>query len=238
MSSVVNLERLARVAQVLSGLSKPVVYVGGATIGLYVDAFAARHARLTDDVDGLVAVAGNAEFADLESELRALGLVHCEDEDAPICRWVLDGDILVDVMPTDERILGFSNRFYPAGFARAEKIALPDGAAVKVMRLEYLLATKVEAFKGRGKDDPFGSKDFEDIVAVLDGADCLAAVTTADAEVREYLARWFADYLLAWPRLTEAVSGNLPQPPSSARLAAAMRQIRGIAALAQCDGEP
>ena len=232
MSGAANVERLGRVARVLSGLSKPVVYVGGATIGLYVDALAASGARLTDDVDGLVAVAGYAEFAQLEEELRGLGLVQCLDEGAPICRWVLD-DILVDIMPTDERILGFSNRFYPAGFASATEIRLPGGQAVKVMRLEYLLATKIEAFKGRGANDVLGSKDFEDIVAVLDGADCLSAVSSADAEVRSYIGDWFANYLLQRHGLTEAVSSNLPQPASSARLAATMRQIQGIAALAR-----
>ena len=233
MSGPANLERLARVARVLDGLGKPVVYVGGSTIALYVDEFAARHARLTDDVDGLVAVAGYTEYSDLEEELRALGLVHCDDEGAPICRWVLDGDVLVDIMPTDPNILGFSNRFYPAGFATAETVLLPDGAAVRVMRLEYLLATKVEAFKGRGAGDPLSSKDLEDIIAVLDGASCADAVAAADAEVRDYLACWFADFLLAWPRLTEFVRGSLPQPPSAARLAAVLAAIRKIAALSR-----
>jgi UDP-glucose 4-epimerase len=33
----------------------------------------------------------------------------------------------------------------------------------------YLLATKLEAFRSRGKDDLYGSRDFEDIIALIDG---------------------------------------------------------------------
>ena len=39
-------------------------------------------------------------------------------ESAPLCRWVNAGTIL-DVMPLDERILGFSNRWYHAAMEAA-----------------------------------------------------------------------------------------------------------------------
>jgi hypothetical protein len=45
--------------------------------------------------------------------LRALGFLEDTSEGAPLCRWVHSGTIL-DVMPLDEKILGFSNRWYRA----------------------------------------------------------------------------------------------------------------------------
>jgi hypothetical protein len=43
--------------------------------------------------------------------LRQLGFSQGTEPDDPICRWVVE-DVKVDVMPTDEDILGFSNKWY------------------------------------------------------------------------------------------------------------------------------
>jgi hypothetical protein len=81
-----NLEMLRRVAKAVRDLDVPVVYLGGATIALYLDAYAASHLRVTLDVDCIVAASTLAEYQALEARLRSLGLRRL-DEDAPICRW-------------------------------------------------------------------------------------------------------------------------------------------------------
>jgi hypothetical protein len=69
------------------------------------------------------------------------------------CRYKLtsDGDeeITVDLMPTADIAMGFENIWYPDGFKTAMNFAL-DGMSIKILRPEYFLATKFEAFKNRG----------------------------------------------------------------------------------------
>lgn len=57
-------------------------------------------------------VASYAKYTALSERLRALGLSEDTAPGAPLCPWRRD-DLVVDVMPVDEKILGFSNRWYP-----------------------------------------------------------------------------------------------------------------------------
>ena len=91
--------------------------------------------RATDDVDCVIAITSRVAFAQLEEKLRSLGFTHpMDDPKAPICRWRFSG-ILVDVMPIDAGVLGFSNRWYPEGVEHAEKRNLPDGQEVSIFTL-------------------------------------------------------------------------------------------------------
>jgi hypothetical protein len=54
---------------------------------------------------------------------------------APICRWIYQ-DIKVDVMPTDENVLGFNNQWYPGVFnVELVRSLLPARFLVKHRRL-------------------------------------------------------------------------------------------------------
>ena len=121
-----NLEMLAVVAQGLRGLREKVVFVGGATIDLYLSDPAAGEGRATDDVDCVVELASRPQYYALEEELRALGFKHPMGKEGPICRWEYRG-IQVDVMPTEGQALGFGNRWYADGVAKADRARLPDG---------------------------------------------------------------------------------------------------------------
>ena len=53
----------------------------------------------------------------------------------------------------------------------------------------FLLATKCEAFAGRGREDYMGSRDFADVVSLLDGrAELVAEVQASPSDLRAYLA--------------------------------------------------
>lgn len=57
----------------------------------------------------------------------------------------------------------------------------------------YLLASKVEAFLGRGQNFRF-SKDIEDIVILLDGCEVLLEeFEQVGVEVRGFLSAWFRE---------------------------------------------
>lgn len=103
-----NLARLAGTARKLAPLLDQIVFVGGSVTGLLVTDPAAAPVRPTLDVDAIVALASYKDFTDLENRLRELGFHQSLADGAPICRW-LSGDLILDLMPTDASILGFSN---------------------------------------------------------------------------------------------------------------------------------
>jgi predicted nucleotidyltransferase len=121
--------------------------------------------RATDDVDVIVEVASYAEYARFSKRLRNLGFSEDSSEGAPICRWLIDR-MKLDVMPTDETILGFSNRWYKPAIETAAIVAL-DGFELRVVTTPYFIGTKLEAFRGRGKGDFYASSDLEDIIMSL-----------------------------------------------------------------------
>ena len=110
-------------------------------------------------------------------------------------------------MPTEEHILGFSNRWYPEAVASAASVPLPGGVAIKLISAPAFLATKLEAFSGRGKRDLLTSHDFEDIVNVLEGRPgVVEEVSRASTSLRAYLTAQF-DGLSRDPRFPEALPG-------------------------------
>jgi len=100
-----NRQLLAAMVARLKPLLPEIVFVGGCTTGLLITDPAASPVRATDDVDVIVEVASYAEYARFSKRLRNLGFSEDSSEGAPICRWLIDR-MKLDVMPTDETILG------------------------------------------------------------------------------------------------------------------------------------
>src|ERR1700682_1551718 len=163
-----NLELLISVARLLRPLLDELVFVGGCTTALLITDEAAAEVRPTYDVDSIAKITSCAEYAAFSERLRQLGFAEDHSEGAPICRWT-HGEIRLDVMPSDERILGFSNRWYKSAMESAQKIQLESDLTIQVVTATLFLGTKLEALKGRGKNDYFASHDLEDVIAVIDG---------------------------------------------------------------------
>ncbi|MEG3860932.1 hypothetical protein [Microcoleus sp. herbarium12] len=182
---------LETAARVLSQVPVTIVFTGGATISLYLDEVAAPDIRPTDDVDCVVEITSKAEYYHFSNLLRILGLQETTESGAPLCRWQYEG-ISIDVMPCDESVLGFSNRWYKPGIANSIYYQLPSGRQILIFSTPYLLASKIEAFTGRGGDNFYFSSDIEDIVAVLDGrSNLFEEVQQANGEVKAFLSEWF-----------------------------------------------
>lgn len=107
MSRHINITRIKAVNNALGDLRNQVVFVGGATVSLYADR-QAEEARPTDDVDVVVEIGSYKNFAQLEEHLRKAGFQN-DTSASFIGRYLFHG-LIVDVMPTDEKILGFSNQ--------------------------------------------------------------------------------------------------------------------------------
>ncbi len=180
--------QLEAAAAVLGPILDEVVFVGGATIQLWLTEPGAPPARATDDVDVVCEVATRAEYYRLGSRLHERGLQEASDEPV-ICRWrSSDPQLVLDVMPTDPDILGFSNPWYEEAISTATVIALDSGAEIRVATPAPLVATKLCAWKGRGKGDLLRSLDVHDVLTLIDGRpELIAEVQAAQPHLRSYI---------------------------------------------------
>lgn len=223
-----NVELIRTVANRLGPLLDKVVFLGGAATGLLITDTAAPDVRPTLDVDVIVEISSRLDFYKLEVSLRTLGFKPDQEEGAPICRWIIDR-IKVDVMPTDEKILGFSNRWYSPAIKDAKEIELPSGIKIRMVTAPYFLATKIEAFYGRGKGDYMASHDMEDIIALIDGRpEIINEIGSSPSELRGYLAETFKA-CLEDDKFLESLPGHLPPDPASqGRVPIVKGRIEGI----------
>ena len=191
---------VSKVAEALGpDLREQVAFVGGCTTSfLLTDEFVLEQVRHTEDVDLIVHVMGYPGFYALQQALRAKGFKDMPpdpEESAPVCAMKL-GDLRVDFMPDDPQVLGFSNRWYGNALKTAMPYELSDDLSVRLVNPPYFLATKLEAYKGRGKGDPLSSHDIEDLLTLIDGRESLIdEVKTAPEELRGYLAEEFSQLL-------------------------------------------
>jgi hypothetical protein len=180
------------VASKLGEMRDDVVFLGGCTTGLFIIDPEFPDVRDTVDVDCIADVISLSQYYQFEKKLTKQGFKKSLSEEV-ICRWFYD-DVILDVMPTDENILGFGNRWYKRAIAASIKHHLNDKIAIKIVTAPYFLATKLEAFKARGKSDYYVSHDFEDIVSILDGrVEIIEEIHTADSELRDHLINSFTE---------------------------------------------
>lgn len=109
----------------------------------------------------------------------------------------------LDLVPLDEKVLGFANRWYRVGFD----------------------ATKFEAFKDRGNNDVYLSHDLEDIMTVMEGRSSVAQeMATAHAAVRKHVGQSVAA-LLDMPTFHNALPGLLSDPEREQIIKTRLMQI-------------
>jgi hypothetical protein len=132
-------------------------------------------------------------------------------------------------MPTDSALLGFSNRWYPEAIRTSQRVRLPNGIEISVMAPPSFLATKLEAFYGRGNGDFAASHDIEDLVCVVDGREEIVKEVHASAEPLSAYLRVELGRLLADGKFTSALPGHLPSDTASqARLPILLRRLTAM----------
>lgn len=182
------LEMLKFVALALGeDLRERLVFIGGCTTALFItDPITIEDVRSTDDVDLIVDLEGFTDWVKLQEELRKRGFTEAADETV-ICRMRL-GALKVDFMPDDPTILGFSNQWYSHGMKTAQRYVLSEEVDIQILTPPLFLATKLEAFAGRGENDLFSSKDIEDILLIVDGREeLLKEIQDAAPQVRLFI---------------------------------------------------
>lgn len=210
-----NLKMLEQAIEHLHPLMDEVVFVGGATVELWITDEAAPEFRPTTDVDVIVEMATRSEYYRFEERVRRVGF----DNDAAsrvICRFKhLDSGLVLDVMPTEASILGFENRWQKEAFAHTVHVSLPSGKEIRAIPPPFLLGTKLEAFTTRGKSDFLGSRDFSDLVTLVDGREELVEeVVTAPDELQVYIGEQLL-HLAQHRDFDRGLEGALPSTPES-----------------------
>ncbi len=222
-------EMILKVAEALGpALCQEMAFVGGSTTGLLLtDDFAKEQVRYTDDVDLIVSVVGYAGWAQLQERLRQYGFTDSM-EDTVICRMRL-GELQVDFMPDDDT-LGFSNQWYQQALTTAENYQLSDSVQIRLVTPAYFVATKLEAYKGRGNDDPLASRDMEDLLNIIDGREVLVnELSEADPLLTEFIGAEFTQ-LLSNDLFEYAVQSQANS--DAAREAVLFKRIEAIAKVA------
>ena len=114
----------------------------------------------------------------------------------------------------------------------SERRTLKPGLSIRVVTAPYFCATKLEAFKGRGRDDYWSSHDLEDLIAVIDGRQELVdELRDAAGDVRSYIAAG-TKRLLEVDSFIDALPGYLlPDAVSQARIGLLLERLNAIAIL-------
>jgi predicted nucleotidyltransferase len=221
MNHQTNIASIRSISTALDSLNKKVVFVGGATISLYPDRITADF-RPTEDVDVIIEILNYSARIELEEKLREIGFLN-DIKSGIVCRYQYQ-NIVVDIMPTNDPSIGFTNLWYPDGYTHAIEYLIDERTNINILSPPYFIATKLEAFKGRGKNDGRTSKDFEDIVYVLENRSSIwMEMNSCEINLKEYLKREFQD-LIKNQNLFEWIDGHVERasPPATYQI---MEQI-------------
>ena len=217
-------ERIVAVARALEGIPEPFIFVGASVLGLLATQDEAPTPRPTEDVDLVALVTDYARLATLHERLRQRGFAE-DSESRVICRWRYHG-FIVDVMPPDPSILGFSNELYPSALSHAAVIEL-DGISIRHINGPHFIGTKLLAFEGRGAGDLWVSHDLEDLVAVVNSRPEIVGEIAAAPETCRSIVLSRLAALRKSSEFREAADGHLAND-APGRVATVLARIDAI----------
>lgn len=221
-NTFINLEIIKRVATALGTLNDDVIYVGGATVSLYINDPAAEDVRPTKDIDISIKIVSLHHLEEIRQQLINKGFIQNSDLDV-ICRFTFN-DILVDVMSTIPVGWAPANPWFASGFEHLEYIYIED-TRIQIMPLSYFLASKFAAYHNRGGKDPRFSHDFEDIIYILDNrTDWELILQKTNPIVKQYLVAQLLSIKNS-NRHQEAILAHLYYETQEERFKKIMRKI-------------
>lgn len=134
-----NLNMLEFIARKLGKLNDDVTFLGGYTTALFITDPLSLDIRPTKDVDCIVDITSRLKYYQFAEKLEAQGFKKRIDKSV-LCRWYYD-DAILDIMPTDEKILTFGNRWYKEAIATPITHQLTNDLFIRTVTAPYLLAT-------------------------------------------------------------------------------------------------
>jgi len=223
---------MARVARALGDLTEELVFIGGAVAPLLQTRPPFPRARPTRDVDATTAFRSYRDLERLHGQLSAAGFR--QDPAAPghLHRWVSPAGDWLDLVPAGDHPGGSGQRWDWLAVETSEHADLGDGVVVRHASGPAWLALKWAAYLDRGRDDPYGSHDLEDFLALIASRPSLGGeVGASPAEVAEWIAG-AAGALLQMPEVDDLLAGHLNNAQDPARVRAGVRErLQALAAM-------
>lgn len=222
-----HLELIETIAAALGELNEKVAFVGGAVVGFYANDLAAEDVRPTKDIDMTLDIVSLGNLELFREALLSKGFIQHPDDDV-VCRFRY-GHILVDVMAIHPVGWAPANRWFASGFDHLV-LKTSKKQSFKLLSLPYFMATKFDAHADRGGSDPRTSKDFEDIVYLLDYiVNFEQQILAAPKDVKTYLVSQF-DAILKDDLKQEAILAQLSYAIQMERFKIIMAKIKAIVA--------
>ncbi len=219
------IDRVAAVAADLGDLVTRVVFIGGAIAPLLQTDPPFPRARVTSDVDGVVASSTYAESERLHRELARRGFRQAIGDTRHVHRWTSPSGIPFDLVPAGEHLGGSGNPWDVIAIETAVEATIGGGVTIRHVSVSAFLAQKWAAHHDRGRADPLGSHDLEDILALLASRPTiLEEVAAAPAALRAYVAEQAKNFL-ADVNADDLLAAHLNNAQDPAATCAAVRTV-------------
>jgi hypothetical protein len=186
-----SIDRIARIAEALGEeLRTRVVFIGGAIAPLLQTDSPFEGPRPTKDVDAIVVTVSYSDFEAFSEGLRGRGFR--QDEAAAHAHsWLAPGDnrLQFDVVPAGNHLGASGNIWDEVAIRTAVDLEIRPGLWIRHASAPGFIALKLGAFRDRGAEDPFGSHDLEDILAlVASRPGIVTEVSESEASLRDFVA--------------------------------------------------
>lgn len=214
---------LTEVAHALRGLEDEYALVGACTAATYP--LGALDVRPTRDVDLLVRASSYLDWQQKGALLERRGF-RPDPLGKHAAQYRLDSlPVPVDVLPTPWEGLGH-NRWYAGAFAERER---DPGTGIPAITPLWFLATKLEAWRDRGRGDPTTSHDLEDVITVLRGLEGVWSALAGPRDVQRFVRAELRS-IAERPDALELVQGMIEGDEASQRGAAPLlARMRALA---------
>lgn len=219
-----SIARIAGIARALGDLSAEVVFIGGAIAPLLQTHPAIPRVRATKDVDAVVASTHYANHYALETRMRELGFKTDISDAKHVHRWRAPDGTPFDLVPAGEHLGGTGSEWDRMALQTAVETEIEPGLKIQHASAPGFLALKWAAFHDRGADDPFSSRDLEDILALTVSRETVAReVQEAPRNIQEHVRKGFR-WLLGSADYDDLVAAHLGNAQSSKHVATVLRQ--------------
>jgi predicted nucleotidyltransferase len=212
-----TVELLELAAAALDEHREEIVFLGGATVGLWFTDPASRAPRATYDVDIVADVTTLAAYVRFQDDLRRHGFVEDIASGITVRYRHSESGLILDVLPLEVRLAGIGGQWLKAAAQAAVWRTLPSGVEVRVVPPAWLVVIKLEAFAERGNDDCLSSRDFEDLVLLVDSRQELAGELDALPNAARDYVRREVGRILTLPDFEYGVEGALASADSRDR---------------------
>ncbi|MCX5919185.1 MAG: hypothetical protein NTX30_21225 [Deltaproteobacteria bacterium] len=221
------IQQLELLADKLGDVVDEIMIVGGCSPALILNIDTIPDLRPTYDIDIVIQAESFGKYMGFIQKIKKKGFE--ERPGDPIGRYA-SGEIVVDVIPTDSCVLGFSNRWYKKAFDNPIMKRLPSGRVLKTITPVFFVAAKLEAFRSRGLEDLMASADLEDLITVLvEYPSFQKEFREGDRDVQEYIGGEFKK-LISDESYPHFLSAHLRGDEASQASLAKLRQLlEGIA---------